>query len=57
MAKYFQSEYELERFLDKQIAADCIDSYLDSDGVISNSCQIFNVAESDISNLDYYTLN
>jgi hypothetical protein len=57
MAKYFQSEYELERFLDKQIAADCIDSYLDSDGLISNSCQIFNIAESDMNNLDYFKFN
>jgi len=54
MAKYFQSEYELERFLDKQIVADGMDSMTHELNFIDTLCYIHTGIEDSFDDINFY---
>ena len=54
MAKYFKSEYELERFLDKQIAADEMESMTYELNFIDTSCYITTGIEDSFDDINFY---
>lgn len=54
MTKYFQSEHELERFLDKQIATDCIEGEMCAISAEDTDCYIHCGSESLFDDVNFY---
>ncbi|WMN58601.1 hypothetical protein NI389_10055 [Pseudoalteromonas xiamenensis] len=53
--KFFYSEYELARFLDKQMAVDSIDTLLMDSA--SADCHLFNTSDSNFDHLDVHHIH